>query len=330
MAKKILVTPRFDSSAWIFLKSQSNLELKKFPESGDLPWADIGQANGLIIRSQIRIDESFLKMAPQLQVIVTATSGFDHIDLEATQRWGITVMHAPTAHVESVAQLTWSFILNMSLGILSRHQKVKAGFWEREAQDGFELRGKALGIVGLGRIGSRVAELGKLWGMKVYAYDPYIEESVFRETKVDRMGYEELLKSSDVLTFHVPQSQETTGMLSRSHFEYINRGIVLVNTSRGKVISEEGLVEALEQKWVHAAALDVFEKEPLPRTSRLLNLPNVILTPHVGSCTEQAFHKASQEAADKIVRFFLDGVGTDTLPPKALWYTNKPPFLKPN
>jgi D-3-phosphoglycerate dehydrogenase len=129
-----------------------------------------------------------------------------------------------------------------------------------------------------------------------------------------------------VISFHVPQTPETKYMLRRSQFEFIRRGTILVNTSRGMVIHEADLCEALEQGWIRSAGLDVFEKEPLPRTSKLLNYPQVLLTPHIGANTEEAFHKASQAAANKCVRFFGDGTTSETLPPKASWYGAPAPF----
>ena len=160
--------------------------------------------------------------------------------------------------------------------------------------------------------------------MNVVAFDPYQEDEVFERLNIPRLSYEEVLKTSDVISFHVPKTLETDNMLNRSHFEYIHRGIVLVNTSRGSVINEADLCEAIEKGWVKAAGLDVFEKEPLPRTSKLLNLNQVVLTPHIGATTEDAFYKASQIAANKLMGFFIDGSTSDTLPPRVPWYGAAP------
>lgn len=325
--KKILVTDRFSSEALLTLGQQPFFKVEKTPFP-NLNETDLSGVHGLIIRSRTAITEDILRRSKQLQVIVTATSGFDHIDLKACEKWGITVMFTPEANVESAAQLTWALVLACSHKLINAHKGMKGGEWKRETLIGTELAGKTYGIVGLGRIGQRVADLASAFRMKVIAYDPYAEDKSFYESGAERVAFEEVLKRSDVLSFHVPLTKETHHMLNRSHFEYINRGITLVNTSRGTVIHELDLLEALDQGWVGHVGLDVFEKEPLPRTSGLLNRSQVVMTPHVGANTHEAFAKASEQAALKMIRFFVDGSTSDTLPPKAAWYGATPPWEK--
>lgn len=324
MRKKILITDRFAQDVYLYLQQQPQFEVLRSDSPIHLPLEHIVSAHALIIRSRTRIDEELLKKARNLQVIVTATSGFDHIDLEATQKWGVTVMHTPAANIESAAQLTFALLLACSNHVLAAHRKVKAGDWNREQLVGLELSGRTYGIVGLGRIGTRVAQLAQAFGMNVVAFDPYQEDEHFEKHKVARLSYEEVLKTADVLSFHVPKTLETDSMLNRSHFEYLHRGIILINTSRGSVIHELDLCEAIEKGWIRAVGLDVFEKEPLPRTSKLLTYPNLVLTPHIGATTEDAFYKASNLAAQKVVGFFLDGSTSDTLPPQVPWYGATP------
>lgn len=324
MKKKILITDRFAQDSFLFLQQASQFEVVRSDHPQHLPLEHLVSAHALIIRSRTVIDEAFLQKARQLQLIITCTSGFDHIDLEATQKWGITVMHTPSANIESAAQLTWGLVLSCVNNLQQAHRMMKAGDWKRESLTGIELNGRTYGIIGLGRIGSRVAEMAQVFGMTVIAYDPYADDESFERLKIPRMSYEEVLKSSDVISFHVPKTLETEYMLNRSHFEYIHRGMILINTSRGSVIKENDLVEALENGWLKAVGLDVFEKEPLPRSSNLLNFPNVILTPHIGANTEDAFFKASQVAANKLMAFFTDGSTSDTLPPRAPWYGATP------
>lgn len=328
MMKNILVADRLAQECWSFLTQQSLFSVKRSANPGLLT-ENLSDIHGLLIRSKTQINEALLLRAPNLQVIVSCTSGFDHIDLESTAKWGITVMHVPRAHIQSVVQLTWSLILACASKTFLADKNLRRGDWNREALTGFELSGRTLGIVGLGRIGSQVASVGHSFGMRVLAYDPYQEDSVFEELNIARSSFEEVLKISDVLSFHVPKTPETQGMLGRSQFEYLQRGLILINTSRGSVIVERDLVEALNQGWVMSAGLDVFEKEPLPAQSPLLQLPQVILTPHIGANTDEAFYKASQEGTEKILRFFTDGSTSDTLPPKASWY-GAAPFSKKN
>lgn len=324
MKKKILITDRFAQDVYLYLQQQSQFEIVRSESPVHLPLEHIVNAHALIIRSRTRIDEELLKKARNLQVIITATSGFDHIDLDATKKWGVTVMHTPSANIESAAQLTFALILACTTNLVQGHRMMKAGDWHRDQLVGMELSGRTCGVVGLGRIGTRVAQLAQAFGMTVMAFDPYQEDEHFEKYKVARLSYEEVLKTSDILSFHVPKTLETDCMLNRSHFEYLHRGIILINTSRGSVIHELDLCEAIEQGWIRAVGLDVFEKEPLPRTSKLLTYQNLVLTPHIGATTEDAFYKASNIAAQKLVGFFLDGSTSDTLPPQVPWYGATP------
>lgn len=327
--KNVLITDRFSQEAFLILSQQGFLSVKK-TDSADLRDQDLSNIHALIIRSRTQINEEIFKKAKKLQVIVTSTSGFDHIDLAAAEKWGVTVMFTPEANVDSAAQLTWALVLSCANKILQSHKGLKAGEWNRDAVVGLELNKKTYGVVGLGRIGKRVADIAQAFGMNVIAYDPYADDHAFRESATTRVAYEEILKTSDVLSFHVPKTKETHHMLNRSHFEYLNRGMILVNTSRGSVIHEADLCEALDNGWINAVGLDVFEKEPLSRNSKLLQHQNVVLTPHCGANTTEAFAKASEQAAMKVIRFFVDSSTSDTLPPKAAWYGAVPPWEKPS
>lgn len=320
MKKHVLIADRFASDSLIYLQSQQNLTIEVAPDPLQLPSESLKRANALIIRSRTSINEKILQASPQLQVVITCTSGFDHIDLEKTEKWGITVMHTPTANIESAAQLTLGHMINLAHQIPKGQQQVKDGLWKRDHIVGTELCGRTLGIVGLGRIGSRVAEIAKALKMELIVFDPYQKDEVFESLGIARSSYEEVLKTADILTFHVPKTPETKYMLNRSHFEFIHRGVIIINTSRGSVIHEQDLIQALKMGWIRAVGLDVFEKEPLSTQSPLLTFEQVVGTPHIGANTDEAFYKASQLAATKLVRFFGDGSTSDTLPPKAEWY----------
>jgi len=325
--KTVLITDRMSPEALLTLSAQAFLDVKK-TESPYLQDVDLSAVNALLIRSRTVIDEAVFARAKKLQVVITSTSGFDHIDLNAAQKWGVTVMFTPEANVQSASQLTWALVLACTNKICQAHRALKSGIWDREPLIGFELHRKTYGIVGLGRIGQQVAEIAQSFGMNVIAFDPYCDESAFRRAQALRVSYDEILKTADVLSFHVPKTSETNHMLNRSHLDYIHRGVIIVNTSRGSVINEQDLCEALENGWVAAAGLDVFEKEPLQRTSKLLNFPQVVTTPHCGANTQEAFAKASEQAALKLIRFFMDASTSDTLPPKAAWYGAVSPWKK--
>ena len=315
---KTLVVDRFDVSAFALLKAAPDLEVKSTAEPVPTD-EDLAGVRGLIARSRTKITESFLARAPQLEVLITGTSGFDHIDLEVTAKRGIKVMFTPGANAASAAELTWGLILSCLRKIPDAGRAIKAGDWRRDALVGRELRGKTLGIVGLGRIGGRVARVGAAFGMKVIAFDPYIEPEDFAKCEATRVSFEELLRLADVISFHVPATPETHHMLTRMHLESMHNPALLVNSSRGSVVAERDLIEALNMGWIAGAGLDVFEIEPLPRQSGLMKFPNVVLTPHLGATTQEAFAAASREAAEKLLAYVRSGTISDPLPPEAPW-----------
>lgn len=315
----VLITDRFDIEALAMLRGDARLKVSI--ASSPVPSDDeLATAEGLIIRSRTKIDPAFLERAPRLKVIVTATSGFEHIDLAAITTRGLTAMYTPEANANSAAELTWALVLACARRVPDAHRAVKNGDWRREALLGRELAGRVYGVIGFGRIGSRVARIAQAFGMKVLAFDPYVEDETLAAANVVRVSLEELLKSADVLSFHVPATAETRHMIHHANLEYINRGAILVNTSRGSVIAESDLIEAIEHGWVGACGLDVFEREPLPRHSALMNLPNVVLSPHLGATTSEAFSAASREAARKILAFAACATSSDRLPPEEPWY----------
>lgn len=319
MSFKVLVTDRFEIDSFAFLQSDSRLDVKRSatPQPIAIELADV---EGLLIRSRTKIDRALLEAAPNLKVVITATSGFDHIDLNETQRRKLTVMYTPEANAASACELTWALALACTRRIPEAHRAVKSGEWRREALLGRQLEGKTYGVVGLGRIGGRVARIAQAFGMKLVAFDPYRDTEHFEKYGAQRLGLEELFRVSDYVSLHVPASPETNGMIHRYLLDAANRGLILVNTSRGPVVSEQDLCEALTMGWIAGAGLDVFEREPLPRHSNLLNFSNVVLSPHIGATTTEAFGRASREAAEKLIVFVEKKAITDPLPPTDAWW----------
>ncbi len=311
--KKIMIADRFAIEALVELKKNKNFSVETYSTE------NIEQANALIIRSKFIVDASVLDRAINLELIVTCTSGYDHIDLNETQKRNIKVMYTPEANVTSAAEHTWALLMACVRHIVFAHKEMKAGVWTRDPFVGFELEDKTLGIIGLGRIGQRVAKIAKAFGMQVIAYDPYQVDAAFLSAGVQRQSYEEVLKQSDILTFHVPATFETHQMLSRSQFEYVHDKLILINTSRGSVINEDDLADALQDGAIACAGLDVFTKEPLPRDSKLRKCTNAILTPHLGAFTEEAFIKASMQAAQQTENYFQNNILINTLPLQNEW-----------
>lgn len=313
--KNILIADRFASAAAFKLKGQgyqvkqntNPLEITTCPENID----------GLIVRSRLKITDHFLKTAENLKVIVTATNGFNHIDLEATDKRNIKVMFSPEGNAQSAAEHAWALLLACQRKVPQAQKTLLSQNWQRENLVGHELAGKTLGIIGLGRVGSKVARFAQAFDMSVQAYDPYVSET---NNSVKLIGLTELLISSDVISLHVPLTPETRHLINYKTIEHILQAPILINTSRGPVVSEQDLARALIDGTISAAGLDVFEKEPLPNDSPLIGLKNVVLTPHIGANTEEAFSKVSMIAAEKIITFFEKGEVSDELPPQVNWY----------
>jgi D-3-phosphoglycerate dehydrogenase len=319
MSVELLITDTFDGAALAKLKAQLDCH---FHKSNDLrPTQDeLKNVSGLLIRSRTKIDKSTLDGAPKLKWIVTATSGFDHIDFKECAKRGITVSHTPEANVQSAAELTVALILNLSRRIPAAMESVKKSQWRRDDLRGLSVMGHTLGMVGLGRVGQRVARVMNALGMKVIAHDPYVDDSTFRDLRVERLGFSEVLVAADFLTLHVPLTKETHHMINHDTLRLMNSEAFLINASRGQVIDETALTVALDEGVIQGAALDVFEREPLMKESRLRGRDNVLLTPHIGAFTEEAVAAASVAAVDRTVEFFTTGKAKDTLPLPVRWF----------
>lgn len=316
--KKILVCDRFSIEALIQLKTNPQFEVVSVLSESELQH-HLSSAHGLLIRSKQKINSSFLDAAKNLEVITTCTSGYDHIDLVETEKRRLCVMYTPEANQISAAEMTWTLLLACARHVIPAHRDIKAGKWQRDPYLGFELAGKTLGIVGLGRIGSRVAKMAAAFSMEILAFDPYQDDPVFESVKATRVSYDELLKQCDILSFHVPATKETKHMFNRNHYELVSHELVLINTSRGSAINEDDLFEALNSGKIKAAGLDVFEKEPLSHESKLMKCPQVIFTPHLGAFTEEAFQKASLQGALQIENYFKTKKIQNSLPLVNLW-----------
>lgn len=313
MKHLIVITERFDFEVAQQLKAQTQLEVLELPFN-ELSADQLAQCSILVIRSKTQISPSVLDKLPALQLIISCTAGFDHIELTTTQARNIQVCFTPTGHTQSAAEQTWALLLASQKKIISSQLAVKSGRWDREPLRGFELSQKTLGIVGLGRIGQKVAQFARAFEMNIVAHDPYQDDSIFKQCQAQRVSFQELLLLSNIVTFHVPKTPETRYMLRVSHLEDLPSGLTIINTSRGDVIDPQFLLEGLKSDLLAAIALDVFAKEPYPTDSPLLNFPNVFVSPHTGANTHEALKKVSQEAMTKIICFLNKQPLDDTLP----------------
>lgn len=311
----ITIADRFtvEAKAWLQGKSQFEVSTDTSPEA-------LATTEGLIIRSGFALNQERLAAMPKLRAVVTATAGFDHIDMDACTARGIKLAHCPDSHSAAAAELTWALVLACARNLKKADAMARSGDWRRGDLVGIELQGLTYGIMGLGRIGSRVAKVAQAFGMTVVAFDPYKEPSWFAERGVERVGLDELFQLGNVISLHVPKTPETIHRIHRIHLSRLGPQSILVNTSRGGVIKESDLLEHLRAGCPGHFGLDVFANEPLSKASGLLDFPNLVLTPHIGANTETAFKAVSFEAARNLVALLSDKAATGPLPPNEEWF----------
>jgi D-3-phosphoglycerate dehydrogenase / 2-oxoglutarate reductase len=266
--------------------------------NGDLA-ETIGDYDAIVVRSATKLDRDLIERADRLKVIGRAGVGVDNVDVEAATRRGIVVANAPESTVVSAAEHTIGLLLALSRNIAQAHAALKDGRWERSTHGGIELAGKKLGVLGFGRIGQQVARRALGLELRVVAYDPFVAKERFRELGVERAeSADDVLQAADFLTLHLPLTPETTGALDANAFEQMRDGVRLVNAARGELVDEQALLEALRSGKVAAAALDVFSAEPY--SGPLLELDNVVVTPHLAASTEEAQDRAGVIVAEQV------------------------------
>ncbi len=260
----------------------------------------VAGAHALVIRSATKVTADVLTAGTDLQVVGRAGVGLDNVDVAAATGRGVMVVNAPTSNILSVAEHAIGLLLAQARNIPQAHAALVAGRWERSRWEGVELHGKVLGIVGLGRAGSLVAQRALAFGLRLLAFDPFLSAERARAMGVELRTIEELFAESDFVTIHTPKTPETTGLVGRDLLAKAKPGIRIVNTARGGIVDEEALAEAIRDGIVAGAALDVFATEP-PTGSPLLGLEQVIVTPHLGASTEEAQDKAGVTIAEQVL-----------------------------
>lgn len=261
----------------------------------------IGAYHALVVRSRTKVTAEVLAAATNLRVVGRAGVGVDNIDLEAAKAHGVMVVNAPQASSNAVAELTLGLMLGMARRIPEADASMKRGEWRKKQLMGTELAGKTLGIFGMGRIGSLVAQKAAALGMRVVGYDPLIPAEEIRRRGAEPVDTPQALYAeADFISLHVPLTPETRGMLNAEAFAQMKRGVYLVCAARGGVIDEAALLEALESGQVAGAALDVFASEP-PGASPLVTHPRLIATPHIGAQTVEAQQRVAVDIAEEVL-----------------------------
>ena len=269
--------------------------------------AALADADALVVRSAVQADDALMAHAPKLRVIGRAGVGVDNIDAEAATRRGIVVMNTPGANAVAVAELTIGLMLALARKLTVANAGLHAGRWEKKSLQGAELRGKTLGILGLGRIGLEVAKRAKGFGLDILGSDPFVSAAVARENGIKLVTIDELIAGSDYLTLHVGLTPQTTGIINAKTLAAMKKGVRIVNCARGELVDDAALVEALKSGQVAGAALDVFASEPL-KDSPYFALDNVILTPHIAGSTAEAQEAVGIQIARQVRDYLKLGV----------------------
>ena len=305
MKPKILLTGPIHEKGYELISRYFAVEgdVKEIMERNDVLKA-LSDKDGLMLANHVKVNAELLDTAPNLKVVSTVSVGFDHIDLVETTKRGVYVCNTPGVLTDCVAEITWGLILSTYKRMSEAERYMREKKWVKIFYGneflGRDVKGKILGIVGLGRIGTRVAEIAKAFGMKIIYYD------IIRPKDIDKMGIEffdldKLMSVSDVVSVHIPLTKDTRHLIGDSRIKMMKKDAIIVNTSRGPIIEEQALIQALKENRIAGAGLDVFEEEPLPLTSELLELENIVLSPHRGSASYETRAAMSELAARNLI-----------------------------
>lgn len=305
---KILVSdPLHEKGVEIFKNEGFEVEVKTGLDPEALKAAMAG-VDGLVIRSATKVTAELLAAADSLKVVGRAGTGLDNVDIPACTAKGVIVMNTPGQNSNAAAELAMGHIFAVSRHIGRGNAGVKQGKWEKKQLRGRELKGKTLGVIGLGNIGRILAELATGCKMSVLGFDPFMDAEAIKARGAEPVSFDDLLARSDYVSIHVPKTKQTAGLFNAATFAKMKDGAILINCARGGIVVEEDLCAALEQGKLAGAALDVFEVEPLPANSRLLYADDVVCTPHLGANTYEAQENVAVAVANQMSRFLKGGV----------------------
>lgn len=305
----VLVTDQINQRAIDILAPHCHV-INKPKLTHDELLALVPTVDALLVRSASTVSADVFKAAPNLQIVGRAGVGVDNIDLTAANEHGVIVVNSPEGNTVAAAEHTVGLLFALSRHIARGDASLKQGQWDRKALTGIELYNKTLGLIGLGKIGSRVASIAKATGMKVLVYDPFVSPSVVEEMGATLVTLPQLFEKSDYITVHVPKTKETANLLNKETLKQCKKGVRLINCARGGIINEQDLAEALRSGHVAGAALDVFEVEPLPLDHPLLAddlRDKLLITPHLGASTEEAQINVALDVAEQVVDYFQQG-----------------------
>ncbi|HIH87010.1 MAG TPA: phosphoglycerate dehydrogenase [Methanosarcinales archaeon] len=298
---KVLVSDSLSEKGIEILEKGAEVDVRTGMSPEELK-ACIGEYDALVVRSQTQVTEEVIGAAENLKIIGRAGVGVDNIDVEAATQRGIIVINAPQGNMISAAEHTIAMMMAISRNIPQANQSMKAGKWDRKLFMGVEVRGKTLGVVGLGRIGAEVAKRAQGMEMNILAYDPFISEERAADLGVKLTTVEDIVLNANYITVHTPLTKDTRNLIDREEFEKARPGVRIINCARGGIINEKALAEAVASGKVAGAAIDVYTSEP-PTDSPLLEQDNIILTPHLGASTKEAQVNVAVDVAEQIINF---------------------------
>ena len=306
-AMKIVLAEKVSPATLAVFAAEPGWEVLTHDQLRDGLPAALADADALVVRSAVQVDDALMEHAPKLRVVGRAGVGVDNIDADAATRRGVVVMNTPGANAVAVAELTIGLMLALARKVPAANTSMHAGKWDKKSLQGAELRGKTLGILGLGRIGLEVAKRARGFGLEILGSDPFVSAAVARENGIKLVAIDELIAGSDYITLHVGLTPQTAGVINVKNLAAMKKGVRIINCARGELVDDAALVAALKSGQVAGAALDVFAVEP-PKDSPYAGLANVILTPHIAGSTAEAQEAVGIQIAMQVREYLKLGV----------------------
>ena len=321
--RKIVIATASWHQDEVRMMEEAGAMVKIIPDKADDFYRfEINSADGLVVGLP-PVTRQLMENSPRLMIVARHGVGYDNVDVKAAADLGIVVTNTPGVNSDAVAEFTYGLLLAFIRQIPHSWELMRGGGWRKPQNlEAVEIRGKTLGIIGLGRIGSRVSRIGNSFGLKVLACDPYITEQDFKNAGAQPVSREEAIRQADYLTLHTPLSDETRKMIGARELSMMKRSAILINTSRGEVVDEDALIEAAEKGTIAGAALDVFKDEP-PKDKKIATHPRILVTAHLAGLTKEAMYRTFIAAATQVVHA-LKG----EKPPYALNQPKNPRYLK--
>lgn len=301
---RVLISDPLPPDARKILEAEPELEVI---EQRDRLEEVVPTIHGWIVRSGTQVTADLLGRAKQLRCICRAGAGVDNVDLPSATQHGVVVMNTPGSNARAAAELTIALVMNLARYIPMAHAQLSNGKWNRKDFTGIEVKGKTLGIVGMGKVGAQVARMARGLEMNVIAVDPFLSPAAAEQLGAEHRAFDDMLPDADFITLHTPLTDGTRGLMGEDTFSRCKRGVRIVNCSRGEVVDEAALIVALDNGQVGGAALDVFAPEPPPAGSPVLTHPRIVVTPHLGASTIEAQEQVATASAKQVAAFLLQG-----------------------